>query len=98
MAKKVTFGSMCTAKIRYVIVVLFDDNSIKYVTDVLYSPHKECHWDAGKQAYFFDDRKYAEDICFGLNVNGSNSFVMEVPDYFNAEAFANPENKEEAGK
>lgn len=95
MAKKATFGTLCTAKIRFVIVVIYDDNTHKYVTDVLYSPYKECRWDAGKRAYFFEDRKYAEDICFGLNANGTGAFVMEVPDYFNDDSFVNPGKKEE---
>ena len=91
---KVTFGSMCTCKVRYVIAILYTDNTVKYVTDVLYEPYKECRWDFGKKAEFFEDRKYAEDICFGLNANGTGAFVMEVPDYFKEDYFTNP--KEEA--
>lgn len=89
MAKKATFGTMATCKVRYVIVIVLDDNSIKYVSKVLYEPHKECQWNKGEPAYFFDDKKYAEDICFGLNCNGTTAFVMEVPDYFNDDGFVN---------
>ena len=92
MAKKATFGSLSTAKVRYVIVIYYLDNTVKFVTDVLYEPHKECLWEWGKQAEFFLDRKYAEDICFGLNANGTGAFVMEVPDYFDDEHFKNPED------
>ena len=87
---KTTFGTCCTAKLQYVIVIYYTDSTIKFVTDVLYDPHKECRWEAGKQAYMFEDRKYAEDICFGLNVNGNGALVMTIPDYFNKEYFKNP--------
>ena len=90
--RKVKFGSMVTCKVKYVIVVVFTDNSIKYVTDVIYDPHKECRWESGKPAYIFESRKYAEDICYGLNVNGTGAFVMEIPDYFDDEKFFNKEN------
>ena len=90
MAKKATFGTIATCKVRYIIVIIFNDNSIKFLTDVHYEPHKYCEWLDGKQAYFFDDRKYAEDICFGLNANGWGAFVMEVPDFFNDDNFTNP--------
>lgn len=89
MAKKATFGSLSTAKIRYVIAIIHTDNTLKYVTDVLHEPYKECQWENGKKAYFFDDKKHAEDICFGLNANGTGAFVVEVPDYFNEKDFTN---------
>lgn len=89
--KKATFGTMATCKVRYVIGIVFEDNTLKFVTDVLYEPHKECRWDSGKKAYIFDAKTYAEDICFGLNVNGSPAFVMEIPDYFDYEDFKNKE-------
>lgn len=87
--KKATFGTLATCKVRYAIVIIFDDNSIKFVTDVLYEPHKECKWEEGKKAYFFDSRTYAEDVCFGLNCHGTGAFVMEVPEYFNEGDFKN---------
>ena len=87
--RKVSFGTMATCKIKYVITVLFPHGKYKFVTDVQYSPHKYCEWKDGEQAYFFDTKKYAEDICFGLNVNGTSCFVMEVPDFFNEEDFVN---------
>ena len=85
---KATFGTLCTAKVKYVIVRVQLDNTLKYVTDVSYSP-KEVHWEDGKQAYFWTDRKQAEDICFGLNANGNGTFVMEIPDYFTDDTFKN---------
>ena len=91
MAKtKVTFGTMCTAKVRYTIVKVQTDNTLKYVTDISYSP-KEVHWEDGKQAYFWLDRKQAEDVCLGLNANGYGTFVMEIPDYFTDDTFQNVE-------
>lgn len=91
MAKKATFGTLATCKVRYVIVIITESNTVKFVSKVLYEPHRECQWNKGEQAYFFSDKKYAEDICFGLNVKGSCAFVMEVPDYFNDEGFVNKE-------
>lgn len=88
MAKKATFGTMSTAKVRYTIVKVQTDNTLKYVTDVSYSP-KEVLWEEGKQAYFWLSKAQAEDVCFGLNANGYGTFVMEVPDYFEDENFKN---------
>lgn len=95
MGRKVKFGSVSECVVKYVIVKIFNDNTIKFVTDVLYEPHKECKWEEGKKAYFFDSRTYAEDVCFGLNVNGYGCFVMEVPDYFNEGDFINRVEKKE---
>lgn len=95
---KVTFGTCSTAKLHYVIVIYYTDNSIKFVTDVLYDPHKECRWEAGKDAYMFEDRKYAEDVCFGLNANGFGAFVMTIPEYFDAKYFKNPPETKKEGE
>lgn len=46
-------------------------------------------WKDGEKAKLFEDKKYAEDICFGLNANGFGTFVMEIPDYFNDDDFQN---------
>lgn len=93
---KSTFGTLATCKVRYVIAVIFTDNTLRYVSSVKYEPHKYCEWKENERAYFFDDRIYAEDICFGLNVNGTRAFVVEVPDYFPEENFVNEKvNKEE---
>lgn len=90
MARKVNFGSMATCEVKYVIIVLFPtEQKFKFVTDVQVYPHKYCEWKDGEKAMFFNKR-YAEDICFGLNVNGASCFVMEVPDYFNDNDFLNP--------
>lgn len=45
---KATFGTLCTSKVRYVIVRVKLDNTLKYVTDVSYSP-KEVHWEDGNR-------------------------------------------------
>lgn len=95
---KVTFGTCCSSKLQYVIVIYYTDNTVKFVTDVIYDPYKECRWEAGKQAYMFDDRKWAEDVCFGLNCNGTGAFVMTVPDYFDAKNFKNPPAAEKEGE
>lgn len=87
--KKVTFGSMATCTVRYAIVIINIDNTIRYVTKVQTVPHKYCEWNKGEQAYFFESRECAEDVCFGLNVNGTGAFVMEVPDYYDYENFKN---------
>ena len=85
---KATFGSMSTAKVRYVIVKVQTDNTHKFVTDVSYSP-KEVLWEDGKKAYFWESKVQAEDVCFGLNANGNGTFVMEIPDYFDDDNFQN---------
>ena len=86
---KPTFGTMASCKVRYVIAVMFTDNTFRYVTKVNVVPHKYCEWKDGEKAYFFNDRIYAEDVCLGLNVNGNGCFVMEVPDYFPEGNFTN---------
>ena len=90
MAKKVTFGSCATCDVKYVIVKILPNHKLMFVTDVEVVPHKFVHWDFGKTAKFFSSKGQAEDICFGLNVNGYPTFVMEVPDYFNESDFKNP--------
>lgn len=90
MAKK-SFGSMAKCNIKYVICVLFPEKGkFKFVSKVSYSPHKYCEWADKEKAVFFESKKYAEDICFGLNVNGTGCFVMEIPDFFKEEDFVNP--------
>ena len=86
---KITFGYRFTGKIRYVIAVIFTDNTYKYVTKVETYPHKYCEWNDGEKAHFFDDKADVEEICLGLNVNGTGAFVVEVPDYFDEENFKN---------
>lgn len=91
MARKATFGTMATCKVRYVIAVIFTDNTHKFVTKMQNYPHHVCEWNNGEQAIFFDDKKCAEDTCFGLNLNDTGAFVIEVPDYFNESMFKNKE-------
>jgi hypothetical protein len=96
--RKVKFGSMASCVVKYVIIVLFPSEcKFKFVTSVQSYPHKYCEWKDGEKAIFFS-KKYAEDICFGLNVNGTSCFVMEVPDFFNEEDFFNPEKEKEDEK
>lgn len=87
--KKATFGSMVTGKVRFVIAIIHTDNTLTYVTDVQFSPHKYCLWEKGKNAHFFTERIVAEDTCFGLNANGTGAFVIEVPDYYCESSFKN---------
>lgn len=91
--RKVKFGSMASCVVKYVIIVLFPaERKFKFVTDVETYPHKYCKWENGKKAMIFS-KKYAEDICFGLNVNGTSCFVMELPDFFREEDFNNPKEE-----
>ena len=89
------FGSRAKCNIKYVICVFFPQEGMyKFVSKVKYSPHKYCEWKNKEKALFFDNKVYAEDICFGLNANGTSCFVMEVPDFFNEDDFVNPVFKE----
>lgn len=88
MRVRVTFEGL---NVRYVLVILFTDGTYKYVTDV---ENKYCKWEAGKQAYFFDSKDFAESVCLGLNVNNTGCFVMEVPDYFDESKFVNTKEEE----
>jgi len=91
MASKKKFGSMAKCVVRYAIVVLVSGkHEFRFVSKVSTYPKKVCEWNKGEQAFFFESRECAEDICFGLNVNGTSCFVMEVPDYFNYDDFTNP--------
>ena len=92
--KKPTFGSRATCKVSYVIIIPFADNTYWYVSQVHDTPTKYCEWNSGEQAYFFRDRISAEDVCLGLNVNGTGCFVMEVPDWFSESDFKNDGEKE----
>jgi len=90
MAEK-KFGSMAKCNVKYVICVLFPGKGkYKFVSNVECSPHKYCEWKDNEKALFFESKAHAEDICFGLNVNGTSCFVMEIPDFFNEEDFVNP--------
>lgn len=91
MANKKKFGSMASCGIKYVICVFFPTKGkYKFVSKVQCYPHKYCEWKDKEKAVFFETKKVAEDICFGLNVNGTSCFVMEVPDFFKEEDFVNP--------
>lgn len=94
MPRKVSFGTMSKCVVKYAIVKVSTDNSFKFVTDVEFYPKKYVHWESGKKAVLFESKKYAEDICFGLNANGYGCFVMEIPEFFNDDQFFNAEDKE----
>lgn len=99
MASKKKFGSMAKCVVKYAIAVFVSDvkeikksgkRAIKFVSKVSTYPKKVCEWNDGEKAFFFESREYAEDVCFGLNANGTSCFVMEVPDFFNYDDFINP--------
>lgn len=63
----------------WVIGVMMQDNEVRFVTEVSYSP-KEAKWEAGKSPMFFESKSCADDIAFGLLVNGYVAIVMELPE------------------
>lgn len=98
MSRTVNFG-MCRVKMQYAIIKLYGDNSFKFVTRIEYYPHKEFFMESGKKAKLFDDKKYAEEICCGMNINGHGCFVMEVPEFFTEEQLKNDDfDKKEVDK
>ena len=64
---------------RWVIGVIMQDNEIRFVTEISYSP-KEAKWEEGKSPMFFESKSCADDIAFGLLVNGYVAIVMELPE------------------
>lgn len=82
------FG-FCKAKRKYIIGIIFDNNRLRFVTDVDYST-KEFRYEWDKQAKFFTDSYYLEDLVCAMNVNGYAAFIMTVPDFFHDESFKNP--------
>lgn len=82
--------------VKYCIVLLFKGGKkLRFVTFVN-SGTKEFKWEAGKNALFFENRGYAEDLATAMNCNNYPAFVMAVPDVFNYEDFSNPEPEKEA--
>ena len=80
------------AKEEYVVGVLFPTNTqttIKYVTSVQTEP-KVAKWNDGKEAMIFS-KDYANDLVFGLCMNGYAAIVMIKPDYL---TLVNPESNE----
>lgn len=78
-------------KIKYVIGVIGGNdnvNTIKYVTSIDTNTNV-AKWESNKEAKVFDSKSYAEDIAFGLCVNGYSAVVMIKPDYI---ALKNPED------
>ena len=77
---------------QYVIGILFPtrtETTIKYVTDVQFDP-KVAKWEDGQMAMTFS-KDYANDLAFGLCVNGYAAVVMIKADYLD---LRNPEGKE----
>ena len=95
MAKKETFGLMNdTVKVKYAIVRILKDNKLLYLTDVQSTGVNKGNvgWDLGKPAYFFDDRKQAENLVTLMIPHGIlDALVLEVPDYLNLNSFKNKE-------
>ena len=80
------------AKEEYVVGILSsykDRTEIKYVTSVQTEP-KVAKWDDGKEAMIFS-KDYANDLAFGLCMNGYAAIVMIKPDYL---TLVNPESKD----
>ena len=70
-------------KIKYVIgIISVNDNAntIKYVTSINTNTNV-AKWESDKEAKIFESKSYAEDVAFGLCVNGFNAVVMIKPDY-----------------
>ena len=77
---------------QYVIGILSsykDRTEIKYVTSVQTEP-KVARWPDDALAKTFS-KDYAEDLAFGLCVNGYTAIVMIKPDYL---TLVNPESED----
>ena len=77
---------------QYVVGILFPtktETTIKYVTSIQTEP-KVAKWDDGKEAMIFS-KDYANDLAFGLCMNGYAAIVMIKPDYL---TLVNPESKD----
>ena len=98
MSRTVQFGTW-KVKMQYAIIKLYDDNRFKFVTRIEYCPRKEFFMESGKKAKLFDVRKYAEEVCCGMNINGHCCFVVEVPEFFTEEQLKNDDfDKKEVDK
>ena len=92
--KNKTFGIFNdTVTVKYCIIILWNDNTYSFVTEVSTYP-KTFKFAPEKQAKFWESREYAEDLATAMNVNGYNTFVMEVPSVFHYENFVNPKREE----
>lgn len=70
-------------KIKYVIGIIGGNdnvNTIKYVTSINTNTNV-AKWESDKEAKVFDSKSYAEDVAFGLCVNGYDAVVMIKSDY-----------------
>lgn len=78
-------------KIKYVIGIIGGNdnvNTIKYVTSINTNTNV-AKWESDKEAKVFDSKSYAEDVAFGLCVNGYDAVVMIKSDYI---ILKNPED------
>lgn len=78
-------------KIKYVIGIIGGNenvNTIKYVTSIDTNTNI-AKWESDKEAKVFDSKSYAEDVAFGLCVNGYGAVVMIKTDYI---TLKNPED------
>ena len=64
--------------------VLRGRNEIKFVTKVEYKP-KNAHWADGEKPMYFDSKTEADEIAYGLCLNGYPAMVVEFPDFFEVE-------------
>lgn len=62
----------------YVAVFAHSASDLKYVTKVEYSP-KYTEWKYGKPALAMPYSQ-AQDVCYGLAVNGYPAIVLTIPD------------------
>ncbi len=69
-----------TAKVdcRWVIGLLFAEG-IAYVTKIENYPEKCSYWDSEDEPLYFESKRTADDLAFGMLLNGYPVVVMEVP-------------------
>lgn len=63
----------------YFIGLLYDNNEVRFVTDVNYL-NKSARWEKGKEPKSFC-KVDADDIVFGLLMNFYPAFVVEMPSF-----------------
>lgn len=64
-------------KPKYHYILVFTNNGPVFVTDVKTTPYKHCVWNKKEKPYSFLEQKYAQEVCFGLNVNGYQCVQVE---------------------
>ena len=90
--KKECFGIMNeTVSTKFTVVKITKSKKLIFMTDVQNDGIDKgtVGFEAGKQAFFFDDRFSAEKMCCLLACKGTFAFVLEVPDYYPLEVMKN---------